>query len=86
MYRDEINKEINLVLGPTSSILTGYCFIRDTRRLLDIQVVKGLADSLLFPNKWWGYSCYKICSFTHPRYRFEYKKILEIYPLMNYDA
>jgi len=85
MYRDEINKEINLVLDPTSSLLTGYCFIRDTRRLSDIQVVKGLADSFLFPNKWWGYSCYQ-CSFIHPRYRFEYKKMLEIYPLMNYDT
>ncbi|CAI6373489.1 unnamed protein product [Macrosiphum euphorbiae] len=51
MYRDEINKEINLVLDPTSSILIGYYFIRDTRRLLDIQVAKGIADSLLFPNK-----------------------------------
>lgn len=49
MYRNEINKEIHLMLDPTSSILTDYCFIRDTRRLLDIQVVTGLADSLLFP-------------------------------------
>jgi len=85
IYRDEINKEINLKLDPTSSILTGYYFIHDTRRLLDIQAADTLADSLLFPNKWWGYICYK-CSFTHHIYRFEYKNMLEIYPLINHDT
>jgi len=38
IYREGINKEINLKLGPASSILTDYHFIRDTRRLLDVQL------------------------------------------------
>lgn len=82
IYRNEINKEINLMLDPSSSRLTGYNFIRDTQRVVDIRSTNALADALLFPNKWFGNICYK-CSFTHPNYRFEYKKMLEIYPLIN---
>jgi len=84
-YRNEINKEINLMLDPSSSRLTDYYFIRDTRRVLDIRSANTLADALLFPNKWFGNKCYK-CSFTHPNYRFEYNKMLEIYPLINRDT
>jgi len=32
IYRQEINKEINLKVDPTSSILVDYHFIRDNRR------------------------------------------------------
>lgn len=82
IYRDKINKEINLILDPSSSRLTYYYFIHDTRRVLDIRSANVLADALLFPNKWFGNICNK-CSFNHPNYRFEYKKMLEIYPLIN---
>jgi len=63
IYRDEINKEINLMFDPTSSRLMDYYFICDTQRVLD----NVLADALLFPNKWFGNICYK-CSFNHPNY------------------
>jgi len=85
IYRDEINKEINLMIDSTSSRLTDYYFIRDTQRVLDIRPTNVLADELLFTNKWFGYTCYK-CSFNHPNFRFEYKKMLEIYPLINRDT
>lgn len=83
IYREEINKEINLKLDPTSSILTDYKFIPNSRVLLDVKRAITLADSLVYSNKRWGYSCNN-CSFTHPRYPFEYIKFLEIYPLINY--
>lgn len=82
-YRDKVNEEINFKLDPTSSRLIGYHFLRETRTLLDIQRAYMLANSLLFPNKWWGYKCYK-CSFTHPSYWFEYNHFLDIYPFANH--
>jgi len=81
IYRKEINKEINLRVDLTSLILKDFHFIRDTRKLLDVQSADTLAFKLLYRNK--RYICYK-CSFTHPRYPFKYKNFLEIYQLINY--
>jgi len=64
IYRDEINKEINLMLDPTSSRLTDYYFIRDTQKVLDIRSANALADALLFPNKWFVYTCTNALSTT----------------------
>jgi len=51
IYRQEINKEINSKVDPTSLILVDYHFIRDTRRLLDVQLAVTLADELVYSNK-----------------------------------
>jgi len=83
IYRKEINREINLRLDPTSSILSDYNFINDSREIVDGQKVDILVDFLIYSNKRWGYICNK-CSFAHPRLSFEYRKFLEIYPFINY--
>jgi len=51
IYRQEINKEINLKLDPTSSILVDYHFIHSTRRLLDVQLAVALTEGLVYSNK-----------------------------------
>jgi len=61
-YREQFNKELNLKLDPSSSLLLNYSFIRACNNQVDINSSKILADFIIYSDKRWGGKCYK-CSF-----------------------
>lgn len=81
IYRDEINKEVNLMLDPSSSLLANYNFIPDYNQT-SINRIEVITDFIIYSDRRCGGICYK-CTFQHPRYHFEYDKFKIIYPFVN---